>query len=1198
MDYYSYKKIYTYGDMFTLSGEDFEGFIQYKNGEVTSFDTETLLEPKATYDTDLFTSKYFRDRDVNDINIQLPRAKNECLFGLNETFNYEIFKRKLEYLRENNTYFYSRLFIASNNLPFTDEITYAGLSTNNAEQFSSYKVDRDIPIIFKTTSFNNSILYSDLGQVFGTAVQLNYNDPDKFTLFNVTDTSFISITGNDTEFNIVEISNFYESLTSGPVNERAAVNEVLENSSANNIELERVFLPGRENDLQFKKIGGLACNKSHMFITDSGNNTILKYDIQGYLNDDRSIQNRRLLEKILGGSGNTDRRSNFNNPTEIACNDKYVAVYDAGNACIKVYTVEFEYVTTLTLFNIKKQKEGIEEVKSLGFDPDFGTLYVMTVTNTRNIVLYRINLANRDVDVEQLNEVLDEGEELKCIDFSKTDSNFWYFCTSRNLYKKYKTNLTRTVGYYNETRLFDLTKRNGVDGLIVWEDQYTQWENTNFAWNTEALSDANIVTEQAPLSAQKFRGAYMTVGDDGQDKVFIFNEARIYHFNEPSSTSYRRVINKFNYENFGVNGFSLSPKEYVQVPVINGELYKIVNDIITLKNNIIGRFAGRYENDVILLDSYNYNIDLTQFNVNSIESYYIHHNEENTIGALNRVIGQIYDLQLNLIESIQVDSGDLVQSETQQAYRSIDNEGCARPSVPPGKLVIEKVETSNQPLYAQGDIVTYTISLSNVGGRRLENVHVTDTFATTSPALSIIQDDKSLMTSQSGADLNPGESVDIIYDYKVSIDEAAKGRMTNRATARSNKTGSVESDEITVSTILEVSALDVSFNVKDKKQGGYYAFEDEIIFTVDVTNTGNIPMSGAVLIDDFCGYPPEAFKNDPSVQFQLLPGEKTTSPLTFKAMVSADAAASPGDDLYIGNRTCTVSVSSETEDGATGAFVSNAINYQVLGCNAGMDVCFITDFTGSMRDIIDDVKTNITSIIDSIEEQQPDGKDNYRLSLVATTEIYSDNYNNPFSHISYTSLPEEQKLKYRTPYRGDAFLHIVWEPFVIGRINSDSADSFKAQLENLNTNVSPRYGRIGIPGDEAIIQALSGSIGEWRNDVSKYIVFLTDTFLGVNVYFRDENVDNLITLRSLAKEKGIKIITVVNADSDITKYKQNLSAGKINELPNSDSINLTDPETIWKWISTETGGVYTTDATSDGVIAALVGSCTLPQMNI
>ena len=60
MDYYSYKKIYTVGDMFTLSGTPFSGFAQYEGSTVTDADTGNELKSLPTYDTDLFKSRVFK----------------------------------------------------------------------------------------------------------------------------------------------------------------------------------------------------------------------------------------------------------------------------------------------------------------------------------------------------------------------------------------------------------------------------------------------------------------------------------------------------------------------------------------------------------------------------------------------------------------------------------------------------------------------------------------------------------------------------------------------------------------------------------------------------------------------------------------------------------------------------------------------------------------------------------------------------------------------------------------------------------------------------------------------------------------------------------------------------------------------------------------------------------------------------------
>jgi len=106
-NYYSYKKIYTSGDMFTLTGSDFYGFAETAEGIAKEPSTGKTLVPKSTYKTDLFYTEYFKDRVVSDIDLTLPNTKDECLFNLNDNFNYDLFKYKLEKVRDNNSFVYS-----------------------------------------------------------------------------------------------------------------------------------------------------------------------------------------------------------------------------------------------------------------------------------------------------------------------------------------------------------------------------------------------------------------------------------------------------------------------------------------------------------------------------------------------------------------------------------------------------------------------------------------------------------------------------------------------------------------------------------------------------------------------------------------------------------------------------------------------------------------------------------------------------------------------------------------------------------------------------------------------------------------------------------------------------------------------------------------------------------------------------------
>ena len=162
---------------------DFKGLLQYKDGKVTTVETNELLTPKPTYDTDLLTSRIFRDRTVEELNINLPIIRSECVFGLNETFNYNTLKFKLDNIRKNNVFVYSRSFIASNSLPYSDDIRYAGLSTLDSNNFTVYNVNRDNPAVNATAVFSDSINYSALGDVFDTTAQTNYEFKDRFAFF-------------------------------------------------------------------------------------------------------------------------------------------------------------------------------------------------------------------------------------------------------------------------------------------------------------------------------------------------------------------------------------------------------------------------------------------------------------------------------------------------------------------------------------------------------------------------------------------------------------------------------------------------------------------------------------------------------------------------------------------------------------------------------------------------------------------------------------------------------------------------------------------------------------------------------------------------------------------------------------------------------------------------------------------------------
>ena len=119
-----------------------------------------------------------------------------------------------------------------------------------------------------------------------------------------------------------------------------------------------------------------------------------------------------------------------------------------------------------------------------------------------------------------------------------------------------------------------------------------------------------------------------------------------------------------NYSNYGSAAFSLNTDAFIQQSVVNTELFKIIDDTLTLKNNVVGRFTGKYNNDVLELDNYNYEVKFDQFLTQEIENLYVHGNEENLTGVLNRCFALVYELQERLMNFVQPN----VESNVQPSY--------------------------------------------------------------------------------------------------------------------------------------------------------------------------------------------------------------------------------------------------------------------------------------------------------------------------------------------------------------------------------------------------------------------------------------------------------------------------------------------------------------------------------------------------
>lgn len=218
-----------------------------------------------------------------------------------------------------------------------------------------------------------------------------------------------------------------------------------------------------------------------------------------------------------------------------------------------------------------------------------------------------------------------------------------------------------------------------------------------------------------------------------------------------------------------------------------------------------------------------------------------------------------------------------------------------------------------------------------------------------------------------------------------------------------------------------------------------------------------------------------------------------------------------------------------------------------IACIEGMDVVFLIDYTKTMGDEIDAIKLNIVSIINTIITES--GGD-YRLGLVTFDEHYGNTNTNYGTNVEYTSLPAAQRYVNFNAIADRSQWITAFETMSAG-----NNTSFTTQLNKLNNVISLGDGAdFWDPGGIGFEQVLLGIAGEFRDNVSKFVILITDAKPGGD----DDNytpIDNSF-LRNLG-------------DSASTDNVRALILSANNEIP---SIG-------YRLLAEETNGSFTADPT-------------------
>lgn len=590
VDYIQNRKFYAANSEF-LSGSDvFEGYVIRTGNNFT--DTFGYpLTAGSTYLTDLHTSNYFRDRLITD-SLELPHLLSSIKVSVNDILTNDVINEKFTLLNDNNTYLFSRLQTPNNYLPAALDVRYAALtSISDVEQWKWFST------IVTTTEYYNTSSFTEFEYINRGVGVTNLTDETKFTLFCTTSTSFIALTGSATDLTRIE---------------------------------ESTYVSQSGSDLEFNNITSIDFADKYLYVCDKGNNAVYKYDVGSYFSGDSTFVNRRILIESLGSIGNVDDKGLLNQPTLVTAKDNAIAIYDSGNKILKIYDQNFNHRKIMSAGNFKR-----EPAVALKFNSFTNELYVITITSGRALKLYRIQEDFTYSNPVTLNETLDNDEEIKEIAFSQNNSNYWYLVTTNFIYKKLVNKPVYNIGAYDGGKIF-------VFYTYKWNYAVFTYNGADIIWNSAANKTS---------SYDNFIGITCAPLESNYDRIYMFKYGRFYEYNEPND--HLNLLSFTNEDNYSIDSISISSKEFVQPAVYNKEIYKLVSNLLTIKNNIIGKYYGGYDlNGVYRLLGYNYLIDLDAFVINDIKNFIIHQNEGITYYSINRTLAKIFNLQQTLLNAI------------------------------------------------------------------------------------------------------------------------------------------------------------------------------------------------------------------------------------------------------------------------------------------------------------------------------------------------------------------------------------------------------------------------------------------------------------------------------------------------------------------------------------------------------------------
>ncbi|WP_081610482.1 DUF7507 domain-containing protein, partial [Mariniradius saccharolyticus] len=201
-----------------------------------------------------------------------------------------------------------------------------------------------------------------------------------------------------------------------------------------------------------------------------------------------------------------------------------------------------------------------------------------------------------------------------------------------------------------------------------------------------------------------------------------------------------------------------------------------------------------------------------------------------TIASLAPTASQSFNTSYTIVQS-DLDNGSVANTASASSGSVSVSDQVVVNAVQSPALGIQKTVAEGS-YSAVGDVLNYTVTVTNTGNTTLSNVVVVD------PLTGL---------NQTIASLAPTASQSFNTTYSIVQSDLDNGSVANTASASS---GSVSvSDQVTVNAV-QSPALGIQ---KTAAEGSFDAVGDVLNYTIVVTNTGNVTLSNVVVVDPLTG---------------------------------------------------------------------------------------------------------------------------------------------------------------------------------------------------------------------------------------------------------------------------------------------------------------------------------------------------------